>query len=547
MATSGTLISSTRWSNENPAIYVSATYETKNRTSTTVDVRVVVSVSAVSGLSYFGYNIQSCIEFPGKTTDWATIKGNSPSQWTSPYTYDFGWNTISQAASSTSFSATVKMNSNSGKRTLNYSGTVKIDVGNTAPYWPSNAVAQFNSTSNALTVAENTSSVTYSWSAATDNEQNSILYRVEWFKNGVSQGNWKNDVTSRSFTVNPNVIGEGQNMFFRVYCRDGQTSYSSYKQSNTLTRNLLTPARINSAGSIRFDTTYFNIVRSTPSNLNGNTSFTYTLNCSEVTIYNASATGSGSTIRVDIWRSGSYPTGPYLRFSDIQDLVSSSGYTGSLTFTLSTKNAYALTDLLFCGECGTPYRRCTWVRKGGKKIVWRCISRLDYGTKYCKHSPSLEEYRIHAAIADAVTAYARQGGADVDRLKAHVRLYELQRSEQSYLIQKRLTELETAFSDLLKLSGKNRQDEQYDEALQKILEEKAVLSDRLQKQQAGGAAQQSLLDRIEHADAILEGLKNRPVEYDDRVIRQLVECVKVLSADKLLVCFYGGDHMEVPV
>lgn len=343
MATSGTLISSTRWSNENPAIYVSATYETKNRTSTTVDVRVVVSVSAVSGLSYFGYNIQSCIEFPGKTTDWATIKGNSPSQWTSPYTYDFGWNTISQAASSTSFSATVKMNSNSGKRTLNYSGTVKIDVGNTAPYWPSNAVAQFNSTSNALTVAENTSSVTYSWSAATDNEQNSILYRVEWFKNGVSQGNWKNDVTSRSFTVNPNVIGEGQNMFFRVYCRDGQTSYSSYKQSNTLTRNLLTPARINSAGSIRFDTTYFNIVRSTPSNLNGNTSFTYTLNCSEVTIYNASATGSGSTIRVDIWRSGSYPTGPYLRFSDIQDLVSSSGYTGSLTFTLSTKNAYGTT------------------------------------------------------------------------------------------------------------------------------------------------------------------------------------------------------------
>ena len=161
--------------------------------------------------------------------------------------------------------------------------------------------------------------------------------------------------------------------------------------------------------------------------------------------------------------------------------------------------------------------------------------------------PSLEEYRIHAAIADAVTAYARQGGADVERLKAHIRFYELQSSEQSYLIQKRLTELETAFSDLLKLSGKNRQDEQYDEALQKILEEKAVLSDRLQKQQAGGAAQQSLLDRIEHADAILEGLKNRPVEYDDRVIRQLVECVKVLSADKLLVCFYGGDHMEVPV
>lgn len=39
---------------------------------------------------------------------------------------------------------------------------------------------------------------------------------------------------------------------------------------------------------------------------------------------------------------------------------------------------YALTERLYCGECGTPYRRCTWTRKGGKKIVWRCVSRLDY-------------------------------------------------------------------------------------------------------------------------------------------------------------------------
>lgn len=40
---------------------------------------------------------------------------------------------------------------------------------------------------------------------------------------------------------------------------------------------------------------------------------------------------------------------------------------------------YALTDLLICGECGTPYRRCTWTNNGKKKVVWRCISRLDYG------------------------------------------------------------------------------------------------------------------------------------------------------------------------
>ena len=30
---------------------------------------------------------------------------------------------------------------------------------------------------------------------------------------------------------------------------------------------------------------------------------------------------------------------------------------------------YALSELLVCGECGTPYKRCTWARNGKKRIV----------------------------------------------------------------------------------------------------------------------------------------------------------------------------------
>ena len=51
---------------------------------------------------------------------------------------------------------------------------------------------------------------------------------------------------------------------------------------------------------------------------------------------------------------------------------------------------YALSELLVCGECGTPYKRCTWARNGKKRIVWRCVSRLEFGTKYCHSSPTLE-------------------------------------------------------------------------------------------------------------------------------------------------------------
>lgn len=59
---------------------------------------------------------------------------------------------------------------------------------------------------------------------------------------------------------------------------------------------------------------------------------------------------------------------------------------------------YALSELLVCGECGTPYRRCTWARNGKKHIVWRCISRLEFGTRFCHHSPSLDEERLKKAL-----------------------------------------------------------------------------------------------------------------------------------------------------
>ena len=49
---------------------------------------------------------------------------------------------------------------------------------------------------------------------------------------------------------------------------------------------------------------------------------------------------------------------------------------------------YALTELLICGKCGSHYKRVTWSGNGKKKIVWRCICRLDYGNKYCPESPT---------------------------------------------------------------------------------------------------------------------------------------------------------------
>ncbi len=68
---------------------------------------------------------------------------------------------------------------------------------------------------------------------------------------------------------------------------------------------------------------------------------------------------------------------------------------------------YILSNLLTCGECGQPYRRLTWTRNGEKRIVWRCASRAEHGTRYCQHSASLDEEALQRAVMQAIRRIAR--------------------------------------------------------------------------------------------------------------------------------------------
>ena len=71
---------------------------------------------------------------------------------------------------------------------------------------------------------------------------------------------------------------------------------------------------------------------------------------------------------------------------------------------VSYASKYALSERLVCGECGTLYRRCTWSRNGQKRVVWRCVSRLDYGKKYCHYSPTLDEIPLQQSILAAINS-----------------------------------------------------------------------------------------------------------------------------------------------
>ena len=139
---------------------------------------------------------------------------------------------------------------------------------------------------------------------------------------------------------------------------------------------------------------------------------------------------------------------------------------------------YALTELLICGECGTPYRRCTWTVGGKKRIVWRCINRLDSGKKYCHHSPTMEEAPLQNAIMDAVLKTAQIDPNILQTLKQHIQLGlgAGAGEDKSVEIQIRIAQIDQEFKNLLNsVTAENQQELLTDPRIKELMTEKRQL------------------------------------------------------------------------
>ena len=203
---------------------------------------------------------------------------------------------------------------------------------------------------------------------------------------------------------------------------------------------------------------------------------------------------------------------------------------------------YALTELLICGECGTPYRRCTWAANGKKKVVWRCINRLDYGKKYCHDSPSIEESVLQEAIMKAVLQTAKQNADVLKTLKLHIGMgLSAETTEDNSLdLQIRIAEVEAEFQKMLKAIAADNVEAFDEEKAKALMDEKAKLQIQLDRIADTKQKRKNAKSRLDEIFTIIEALANHPISYDDQIVRQILESVIVESKEKIKVVFVGG-------
>lgn len=167
-------------------------------------------------------------------------------------------------------------------------------------------------------------------------------------------------------------------------------------------------------------------------------------------------------------------------------------------------------------------------------MVWRCISRLEHGTKYC-NAPTIEEERIHNAVVRVLNNLL----ANTEKLRAILTgsIAELLAAPNTEMqIIGLSNSIKTKNEEIIQLIAKCVEDRESREEIDRKCKEKHDEVSKLQEKLNSAKAKQ----QIESAHSgeireIFDKISQMPFkyeEYDDDVTRKLVSRIKILSEDK---------------
>jgi len=199
-------------------------------------------------------------------------------------------------------------------------------------------------------------------------------------------------------------------------------------------------------------------------------------------------------------------------------------------------STHCFSNMIICGGCGEFYRRIHWNNRGKKSIVWRCISRLENTGLFCDARTVLES-TIEQVLVTAINETLSGKDNFLATLKNNIETVIIHENDQTLAnINKRLEELQT---ELLKLANAKADYEDVVNEVYRLREEK-------QKTLLQCASRDELLKRIDDMSNFLREQPTALTEYDEALVRRLIEKVTVYE-DKFTVEFKSGVNAEIEV
>lgn len=222
-----------------PKIPISFEYE-KERSGADMKYRVKVTISSLSGSSYFGYPIYLDLTINGTSVGSTTLKAAKPNQWSSDITYTSGWYTVSNKTSGTTSVAFRVYSGLGSTRNNTYTYSMGVDPAASTVSAPNGTL----STSLNLTVTRYntgfTHTITYKCGTVTGTVTN---------KSTATTVAWDNTNGNVSALAAQNTTGLSVNVTFTIITYSGTSEVGR----NTTTISMAAPADAKPSVSVKVE------------------------------------------------------------------------------------------------------------------------------------------------------------------------------------------------------------------------------------------------------------------------------------------------------
>ncbi len=195
---------------------------------------------------------------------------------------------------------------------------------------------------------------------------------------------------------------------------------------------------------------------------------------------------------------------------------------------------YALSSIVYCGKCGDLYRRVAWKARGASYNKWRCASRIEKGLNVCD-ADSISEVELQNAVMRAINKTL--GGREEFLLHLQHNIEDVLNGDSTATLEYIDQRMEELQEKLVMCVNKNAEYETIANEIDALREKKAVVVTK-------DAEQEMLRKRINEMRHFLQTQTNRVTEYDEQMVRRLIEKITIYD-DKLIFEFKSGMTIDL--
>lgn len=180
--------------------------------------------------------------------------------------------------------------------------------------------------------------------------------------------------------------------------------------------------------------------------------------------------------------------------------------------------------------------------------LWRCVSRLEYGKQYCHQSPTMDEYKLHDAITEAINRILEDKDEILATVTEAIRaaFSKENGSGDMLALRQRRADLKLSIESLMNgVVNSMISSDELDNQFREAMAECDRLDEAIKQQERERAAEECENTRLTE---IIRTIQETPCalnEYDDTLVRKIIDTVTVDSKNQITVSF--GYGVDIPI